>query len=240
MSRWTTTTVRDIIQETPNTKRIWLAFPEDFSLEYKAGQFIVAELPIHEKRTQRWRSYSIANAPDGSQCIELCVVKLEGGKGSTYLCDALQKGDTLKIKRPQGVFTLPDNLEGKELIFVCTGTGIAPFRAMLQSLYAENKLFDKAHLIFGTRRSTGILYKEELETLSGSHANFDYSVCLSRESIHPFHKGYVHAIYEKEYAQPQSNRHFYLCGWSNMVDEATQRLKSLGYRDKQIHVELYG
>jgi NAD(P)H-flavin reductase len=61
------------------------------------GQFITFDLPIGEKRLQRWKSYSIANfITDGK--IELCVGKLEGGLGSTYLCETVQIGDTLKFK----------------------------------------------------------------------------------------------------------------------------------------------
>ncbi len=35
------------------------------------------DLPIHEKKNKRWRSYSIASSPDGTNILEFVIVQLE-------------------------------------------------------------------------------------------------------------------------------------------------------------------
>jgi NAD(P)H-flavin reductase len=57
--------------------------------------------------------------------------------------------------------------------------------------------------------------------------------------------GYVHTVYEKLVTEKRENgslpeAQFFLCGWKAMVDEAKQRVLSLGYDRKAVHLELYG
>ena len=241
---WYDATVEKIEDQTPTTKRFWLKAPPEFS--FQAGQFITLDLPISERRRQRWRSYSIANAPNEAGLVELCVVRLDGGSGTEYLFEETQVGDTLKFKGPGGVFTLPATIE-HDLVLICTGTGIAPFRAMLQDIQANNRTHGKLHLIFGTRLAEGLLYRDEMEALQHELEGFSYSVALSRETdldsmaYHfPVYPGYVHQIYQRQYADVRPGVRFYLCGWSNMVDEARANLEQMGYAPEQIIYELYG
>ena len=76
LPQWQKAIVTKIEQATPNTRRYWLELPETDRFDFKPGQFVTLDLPIHEKRNKRWRSYSIASMPDGSNVIELVVVKL--------------------------------------------------------------------------------------------------------------------------------------------------------------------
>jgi CDP-4-dehydro-6-deoxyglucose reductase len=93
------------------------------------------------------------------------------------------------------------------------------------------------HLIFGTRFANGILYQKEWETLMQQYPNFRFSVALSREDTPATTRGYVHAVYTQCF---DATAHYYLCGWQNMVDEATAQLKNLGLPAAQLHYELYG
>ncbi|HHS96216.1 MAG TPA: oxidoreductase, partial [Phaeodactylibacter sp.] len=66
-------------------------------------------------------------------------------------------------------------------------------------------------------------------------------VVLSRQADWKGYKGYVHQIYRERYKEVSPNRHFYLCGWSNMIDDAVANLiVEMGYDKSQIHYELYG
>ena len=62
------------------------------------------------------------------------IVKLEGGLGTTYLFEEAKVGTEIKFKKPAGVFTLPADVSDKNLVFICTGTGVAPFRSMVFDL----------------------------------------------------------------------------------------------------------
>src|SRR6476660_3536012 len=132
---WRTGKVIKIEDATPTslTKRFWIQVPEVENFNFKPGQFVTLDLPIHEQKNKRWRSYSIASWPDETNVFELLIVLLEGGAGTTYLFNEIKEGSELTLRGPQGVFTLPDPIE-KDLYFICTGTGIAPFRSMVNHI----------------------------------------------------------------------------------------------------------
>ncbi|GAB4492497.1 MAG: ferredoxin--NADP reductase [Saprospiraceae bacterium] len=224
----------------PQVNRFLLEIPEVKSFDFKAGQFITMDLPIGDKRLQRWRSYSIANAPDGSNVLEFCIVRSENGSATKYLFDEIQPGTALRFKGPDGGFVLPETIE-KNLVLICTGTGVAPFRSMLLDLKNSGKAHRNIHLIFGTRREEDILYRAEFEELARTMPGFRYDVALSRQPDWPGYKGYVHQIYLEKYATARTDVDFYICGWSNMIDEAVANLLvKIGYDRSQIHYELYG
>jgi CDP-4-dehydro-6-deoxyglucose reductase len=205
--------------------------------DFIPGQFVTLDLPIHEKPNKRWRSYSIASWPDGTNVFELVIVKVENGLGTTYLFNEATVGTELTLRGALGVFTLPDELD-KELFLICTGTGIAPFRSMVHHLANHQIAFHRVHLIFGARLQTDLLYYDELKALEKRLPGFLYHPTLSRESWNG-HRGYVHAVY-KELCQGHPPAHFYLCGWKNMIDEAITTIKGMGYVRKSIHQEIYG
>ena len=60
MPKWYNSKVIKTADLSPTTRHFWLEVDEVDQLDFKAGQFVVMDLPIHEKRIQRWRSYSIA------------------------------------------------------------------------------------------------------------------------------------------------------------------------------------
>jgi len=253
---WRTGKVIRIENETAATRRFWIQVPELESFDFAPGQFVTLDLPIHEKPNKRWRSYSIASWPDGTNVLELVIVLLEGGLGTTYLFNEVREGSELTLRGPQGVFTLPEVIQ-KDLFFVCTGTGIAPFRSMAHHILNHNIPHRDIYLIFGCRKFSDCLYRAELEELSDKIDSFHYIPTFSREEAvaaeagmeRAIRTGYVHSVYEdicrgnlgaaSDGTAPYPAS-FYLCGWKNMIDEAKQRIQALGFDRKSIHQELYG
>lgn len=241
---WRQGFVTRIENETYNTRRFWITVPELEAFDFAPGQFVTLDLPIHEKPNKRWRSYSIASWPDGTNTFELLIVLLEGGAGTTYLFNEVKEGSELTLRGPQGVFTLPESIE-KDLYFICTGTGIAPFRSMVHHIHTHNVPHQNINLIFGTRTKEDLLYVDEMRRLEAEVPNFHFIPTLSREQWNGC-CGYVHAIYENLIHEKMNGNeqpppaNFYLCGWKNMVDEAKKRIVELGYDKKAIHLELYG
>jgi ferredoxin-NADP reductase len=238
---WRTGKVIRIEDETPSTRRYWIEIPELSSFDFKPGQFVTLDLPIHEKPNKRWRSYSIASWPDGTNVVELVIVLLEGGLGTNYLFNHVSVGSELILRGPQGVFVLPETID-RDLFFICTGTGIAPFRSMSHYILDHNVPHQNIYLIFGCRLLCDGLYNKELKELESKVRSFNYIPTYSRENgDNGIRKGYVHAIYEEICKEsPGKPAYFYLCGWKNMIDEAKQRIQALGYDRKAIHQELYG
>ena len=240
---WRKGIVTDIQDENEGTRRFFIQIPEVEKFDFLPGQFVTLDLPIHEKINKRWRSYSIASWPDGTNIIELLIVLLEGGAATTYLFNEIKTGSELTLRGPQGVFVLPAQIE-KDLYLICTGTGIAPFRSMLHHILNNNIPHKNIYLIFGTRTQKDLLYAEELRELEMKIDGFRYIPTLSREQWDGC-CGYVHEVYEKLVNENRNGEElppaqFFLCGWKNMIDEARRRIQELGYDRKAIHLELYG
>ena len=70
--KWYHAPVVQIKDLSPNTKSITLALDDKNDIEYKAGQFVTMDLPLGDKRAQRWRNYSISYADYGSRLLEFC------------------------------------------------------------------------------------------------------------------------------------------------------------------------
>jgi CDP-4-dehydro-6-deoxyglucose reductase len=239
---WQDAVVTKIVQETPTTKRFFLALTSGSVFDFTPGQFVTIDLPIHEQKNKRWRSYSIASAPSNNNEFELVIVYLEGGLGTTYLFNEVEVGSTLLLRGPQGVFVLPKTIT-TDLYFICTGTGVAPFRSMIIDIHQKKTPHQHMHLLFGCRQYTDALYGAEFEALEVAEPQFYYHPSFSRETTmrEGAHLGYVHETYKRLLASGASkDAHFYICGWKNMVDEARTTLADLGIPKTQIHFELYG
>lgn len=252
---WRTGKVIKIEEQTSTTRRFFIRVPELEKFDFKPGQFVTLDLPIDEKPNKRWRSYSIASWPDGTNIFELCIVLLDDGAGTNYLFNEVAVGSELTFRGPVGVFTLPEHID-RDIYFICTGTGIAPFRSMVHHIINQNIPHQKIHLIFGCRKFGDALYANELKDLMRKDADFYFHTAYSREEPvnleHLVRIGYVHQVYEEICRENMTEdvfnpghkalkpAIFYLCGWKDMIDDARKKIKDLGYDRKAVHVEIYG
>lgn len=238
---WRTGTIIRIEDETSSTKRFWIQIPELDRFDFIPGQFVTLDLPIHDQPNKRWRSYSIASAPDGTNVFELVIVLMEGGLGTTYLFNLAEVGTKFAVRGPQGHFVLPDPITS-DIFMVCTGTGIAPFRSMVQHIHHNNIPHKEIYLIYGTRKCQDALYLDELMDLKQKLPSFHYFPTFSREQsvAEGLCMGYVHGIYEQLLQEQRDSPQFFLCGWKDMITEARQRIQQFGIDKKSIHFELYG
>ena len=234
---WRKGKVIKIEDTAPNTKTFWIEVSELAIFDFIPGQFVSLDLPIHEKPNKRLRSYSIASCPDDSNVFELLIVQAQGGAGTTYLFNEVIVGSELRLRGAQGVFVLPKKIE-KDIFLICTGTGIAPFRSMVNYISLKNIPVKNIYLIFGCRKKEDLLYFAELKALEKKLPGFHYMPTLSREHWEG-HFGYVHPVYE-ELCMTKPEASFFLCGWKHMIDEAQKRILEMGYDRKVIHQELYG
>lgn len=223
----------EIIELTPKMKRFFLRYPHD--VHFQSGQFVIIDFGDLQHQFST-RSYSIADISNGP-ILELCVVLKEDGAATPLLFNC-KVGDILKASSPQGRFVLPDDLyPNKDLCFICTGTGVAPFRAMIKDLLLFRKFTGNIYLYFGCRTQEDILYRADFEDLQNRFSNFKYYPVLSREKWQGL-MGYVHPYYEKVFStKPEAI--FYLCGWTEMLKETRDKLKSFGYTRSDIKLEFY-
>lgn len=229
----------DIIKETNKNWRFIFESPLYDTLNYKSGQLVQLVAKPGEK-DQIVRNYSIASWPDGTNKFELIITYLDKGLMSEYLFKDVKIGDEFLYKGPMGVFTLPDNLMDRDIYLVSTGSGISPFRSMINNIY-ENKIpFKNIKLFFGTRTQDDLLYRDELLKIEKELPNFKYIPVLSQEDW-SHHQGHVHEHYLKLIDTSLEKPMVYFCGWDIMISEGRKHLDKLGFQMmKDIRVEIFG
>lgn len=238
---WYDGTIIKIQDETASTKRFWIQLSALDHFDFTPGQFVILDLPIHEEPKRRQRSYSIASAPDRINVFELVIVLMEGGAGTHFLFNDAKVGTSFPVRGPLGNFILPDPISS-DIFMICTGTGIAPFRSMIQHIHHNNIPHKELYLIYGTRKRSDALYMEEFFDLKQKLPSFHYFPTFSREEMadEGFCIGYVHGVYEQLLQEKRDAPSFFLCGWKDMIHDARQKLQGMGIDRKSIHFELYG
>jgi NAD(P)H-flavin reductase len=206
-------------------------FREKPRFDFLSGQFVMVEVP-REGKTVR-KPYSIASPPHWSGKIELCIKKVEGGYVSTYFFN-LKTGYIMPMEGPLGVFRLKEPYP-EHLLFVATGTGVAPLRAMIYSLLHEGHA-GKITLILGIRYENEILFDAEFRKLAADHSNFEYIPTISRPQSWQGAAGYVQDRIRERFAQPQGIQ-IYACGLVPMINSLKETLTELGYPKQSLHFE---
>ena len=184
------------------------------------------------------RAYSIASPPNGSSGFALCMNRVQDGFMSNFLCD-MKEGDQIQCQGPFGDFTLRPPL--RDSVFIATGTGIAPFRSMLQWLLEDEARHQQKvlSLVFGNRTEKDIYYHDEFVKLAEQHANFHYRPTLSRgDAQWPGLRGYVQE-HVPSIALERTDMHAYICGLDKMVKANHDLLKGMGWERKSILYEKY-
>jgi CDP-4-dehydro-6-deoxyglucose reductase len=227
----------DIIDETASTKRFYFRVPHLDKFHFKPGQFVMLDLPIESKITNR--SYSIASAPSDNNIFELVIVLNPPGLGTPYMWENYKIGMKVPVAGPLGKFVLPEKIEN-DICFIATGTGIAPLRSMVHHILNNSLERRNLYMVFGSRKQQDLLYHQEMLDYQQKHPEFKFIPVLSREepSTWAGKHGYVHSVYEEIFAD-RRKAHFYICGWKAMIMEARDRLTQMGYGKEHIKYELY-
>jgi len=156
----------------------------------------------------------------------------EQGLGPNYLFTK-KAGEKIPFGGPNGHFCLHDDGQ-RNILFVATGTGIAPFRSMLFSLF-ERPITKTVTLFWGLRSEKDIYYQHELEAFARQHPNFFFVIALSRsQKTWGGAKGRVTQLVEKIPAV--DNLSVYICGNKRMVLDVAEIVRQKGdcpvYREK--------
>lgn len=201
------------------------------TLEFHAGQFVILNVP-HDGKTVK-RAYSIASAPHESHAVELCIQHVDGGIASTYVWK-LKEGDRVSLSGPHGRFLLKEPLD-YDPVFMATGTGVAPLRAMIKHLLHLN-FTREVWLLFGYRYEHSLLYESEFRSLSKLRPNFRYIPTVSRPKEWHGEVGHVQQTFQK-YITDVSNKEVYLCGWLEVVKAVCRDLEGMGVPQQKLHYE---
>ena len=110
------------------------------------------------------RNYSIC-APATGGPLRIGVKRIPEGVFSAFVADTLKPGDVLDVMTPTGTFsTRLDPSQAKRYVAVAAGSGITPVLSILATAL-EVEPNSTAALVFVNRRTSTIMFLEELEDL---------------------------------------------------------------------------
>lgn len=222
--------IRDL---THDVRELELTLDEPKEIGFQAGQFISFEVPKKGYPYPLTRPYSIASPPSISDRVLLLFNLVPGGPGSTYLF-SLREGDSVSFKGPAGSFTLRDD-PTKRVLFVATGTGIAPFRSMILTQLEKNST-QPLTLFWGVRSERDLYYQEEFQQLADRSPHFSFVTTLSQPGFEwTGVRGRVSSLVQERVTSVR-DLSVYLCGNGNMIKDVTAIVRAKGlcpiYREK--------
>lgn len=212
-----------------NVLKVVLRLPPDTVFDYIPGQYIDVIGPNGVRR-----SYSLANAPREDKTLELHIREVESGVLSQYWFQQARVNDILRLNGPLGTFFLRDVAQ-RDLIFLATGTGLAPVKAMLESLpnLAIDEMPQSVTLFWGGRQLHDLYF--DVMTLQG---NVTYIPTLSRETTWPGEHGYVQDVFLRRKFN-LGNCVVYACGSDSMIRSAKVALTAAGLPGRHFHSDAF-
>lgn len=118
--------------------------PGQFAMLYAFG---AGEVPI-----------SVSAIPDGALVHTVRAV----GAVTRALCN-LGEGGGLGLRGPFGRGWPMERAEGRDVVVVAGGLGLAPLRPVVHALAARRERYGRVRLFYGGRSPSELLYREELE-----------------------------------------------------------------------------
>lgn len=210
--------------------RVKLRLPPTADFAFLPGQYIDVIGPNGARR-----SYSLANADFSNKSLELHVRAVDGGLFSEYWFSNAKVNDLLRLNGPLGTFFLRDT-GNKDLVFLATGTGIAPVKAMLESLSgltSERK--PRSVTVFWGGRKLNDLYVD----LSEFATEFKYVPVLSRPDPEwAGERGYVQKVLLSQRVE-FANCVVYACGSDAMIHSAKEALVSNGLPESNFYSDAF-
>ncbi len=209
---------------------ITLRLPPNAGFEYLPGQYI--DITWNGST----RSYSLAGCKVIENKIELHIKKVEGGVLSEFLFTDLNEGQMFRFFGPLGTFFVRES--DSPIIFMCTGTGFAPVKAMVEALI-ETGSKRGIHIYWGGRNADA-LYSEQPNHWARIHENVSYTPVLSRstEEEFAFFEGYCQEAVVQQHKNLESFD-VYACGSDSMIHSAKTLLVSKGLKIENFYSDAF-
>ena len=214
----------------PDVIKVVLRLPPNVALDFIPGQYVDVIGPGGIRR-----SYSLANAPTADNTLELHIRAVENGTMSQYWFSQSAVNDLLRLHGPQGTFFLR-NIANCDLIFLATGTGIAPVKAMLEALpgFPADQQPQSITVVWGARYEHDLYF--DVASFPGSQK---FIPVLSRaEATWQGERGYVQDALLRQMPDLR-NGVVYACGSDAMIHSAKSTLTAAGLPSQRFYSDAF-
>ncbi|RKY24470.1 MAG: oxidoreductase [Planctomycetota bacterium] len=220
-------TLEDVIDETPNIKTFVLK-PER-EMPFKTGQFIEMTVPGFGEAP-----FTPSSSPAVTDRMEVTVMR---AGTVTELLHKAQPGAVLGLRGPFGKGYPVEEFEGKEILIVGGGVGLAPLRSLLFALFNEMEKFRRVILCYGARTPADIVYKNQLKEWSEREKT---EVLLTVDEGDGEWKGNVGVVTTllKQVTVDIPNAVAVACGPPIMMKFTVLELQHMGFGDDRIYLSM--
>lgn len=207
--------------------KLTLEVIEPTELMFEPGQFV--SLKIEDSC---YRAYSICSDPKITKSLSLIIETGHDGKGSNFT-KALKVNDTIFFIGPSGRYKVRQPYE-KNICFLATGTGIAPFVPMIYKLINYN-YNGSVRLFQGFRNDKDVFFIDLFDFFKSKLNDFDYKIFISQNTSDPkFLNGMINDDLTKIF---NPDTQYYICGHPSMVAETKKSLSDMGVDSGKILTE---
>lgn len=209
-------------QRAIKTFRTQFVNKEDFS--FKCGQS--AMLSVLGKGESM---ISVSSSPLINDYLQFSILK--SGRVTTALHE-MEPGNIIGIRGPYGNGFPVEEWKGKNLVFIGGGIGLAPLWSIVQTAITKKEEYKDLLLIYGSRTSKDLVYREELEELKKK-----MTIHLSVDNEEPDWKEFVGFVPNNVMDKKPSpeNAIAVTCGPPVMIKFVIKSLNDLGFQDDQIY-----
>lgn len=214
----------------------WFESPQEGTLHYLAGQYLLIEVVIDGQALQRY--YTLSSSPSRPTRLAISVKRIEGGRVSNWLQDHVQLGSTLTAQQPAGDFYI-DKTARQPLLLLSAGSGITPMLAMLRNLADHNQL-DDVVFYHQCRSAQDIPYRAELEGLAAQHPGLTLIWALTQPSVGwQGEQGRLSLSHIKRILRLAA-RQVFVCGPEGFMQKAKNLIMKQGVSESNYHQEAFG
>jgi ferredoxin-NADP reductase len=199
------------IENNNNIKNITFEKPLNFS--YLPGQFIMLNLNNNEGFIKR--AFSLSSSPSEDNLMVTVKLNLKGII-TPYIFNNIKLNDEFLIEGPYGKMVFN---EENDIIIICAGTGFAPMRSIMKSIY-DNNINVKINLFYSTKTFKSILFYNDIIKFMKKE-NFNINIYLTQEKYKNFKNNRIN----NEDIMINNKYQYFLCGSKEFVLEKIKFLK---------------
>lgn len=221
------TKVLEIISETPTIKTLVLRPVQE--IHFRAGQFMqltiygIGEAP-----------FTPSSSPYDTKQMEITILK------AGYLTEAvhnLKAGDEIGLRGPFGKGYPLQKFEGKEILVIGGGVGLAPLRALLYSLFQNLDKYKRVSIKYGARYPSELSFHRQYQHWQKLE-RVDFECTVDRANGNWNGKvGLVTELLENNDID-RKNAYAVSCGPEIMLKFVTLKLLSVGFKADQIYLSM--
>ena len=221
-------TVVEVIEETSNIKTFRVVLNDEQRMKefsFEPGQ--VGQLSVFGAGES---TFVINSSPTRMDYLQFSVMRV--GEVTNRL-HQLRPGDQIGVRAPLGNAFPVKELEGKNIIFIGGGIGMAPLRTLFVYMLDNRKKYKDITLLYGARTPDDLSYRAELPEWTGRK---DVNVVLTVDNPA---EGWEHKVglipnVLLEMKPSPKNTVAVTCGPPIMIKFTLQALKKLGFEDENI------